>query len=93
MEYSYLNIHYSQSDVNSEWVATQKVDTIIRFHNRYIKDRLVPNVKGMGAKDAIYVLENLGLNVVLKGHGSVGQQSIAPDTPYRKGDRIVLNLI
>lgn len=90
---SELNINYLDDNINSDWIATQKQDTLVRFHNRYIKNNLVPNVKGMGAKDALFILENLGFNVVIKGRGSVGEQSLTPDTNYGKGDRIVLNLI
>ncbi len=88
-----LNIHHIDLGANSDWISTHKKDTVIEFNNRYVKNATVPNVKGMGAKDALYILENIGLNVVIKGRGSVGQQSIQPDTPFRKGDRIVLNLI
>ncbi len=88
-----LNIHHLDLGANSDWISTHKKDTVIEFNNRYVKNSMVPNVKGMGAKDALYILENIGLNVVLKGRGSVGRQSIQSDTPFRKGDRIVLNLI
>ena len=87
-----LHIPYESLGVNSDWVATEKRDSTIRFYNRYIKDRVVPDVKGMGAKDAMFVLENLGLNVVIQGRGSVSTQSISPGTRFRQGDRVVLEL-
>ena len=88
-----LQIPYENLGITSDWVATEKRDSAIRFHNRYIRDRLIPDVRGMGAKDAIFVLENLGLNVVINGRGAVGSQSIKSGTRFRQGDRIVLNLI
>jgi len=88
-----LNIGHINTDISSDWITAQKQDTVVKFNNRYVKKNLVPNVKGMGVKDALYILENLGFNVVIKGRGSVGQQSLQPDTPYRRGERIVLNLI
>ena len=38
----------------------------------------VPDVRGMGARDAVYVLESLGLLVELEGEGQVRRQSINP---------------
>jgi len=70
-----------------------KADTTVKLNNRYIHKNRVPNVKGMGIKDALFILENAGLKVVVKGRGSVGSQSLEPETPFRKGDKIVLNLI
>ena len=87
-----LQIPYENLGVNSDWVATEKHDSAIRFYNRYIEDRVVPDVKGMGAKDALFVLENLGLNVIIQGRGSVSTQSILPGTRFRQGDRVVLEL-
>ncbi len=40
----------------------------------------VPNVVGMGARDAVYALREAGLKVRLSGKGRVRQQSIAPGT-------------
>ncbi len=88
-----LNIPYQDLGINSDWVATEKQDSSIRLRNRYIKDRLVPDVTGMGAKDAVFVLENLGLDVVIEGRGSVGFQSLDPGTSYHQGDRIILKMI
>lgn len=52
----------------------------------------VPDVRGMGARDAVYVLENLGLNVRLEGSGKVKSQSIPPGQKARKGNYITLKM-
>ena len=52
----------------------------------------VPNVKGLGAKDAIYLLESCGLTVRLSGKGKVRSQSIIPGSAVRKGQIIYLTL-
>jgi len=54
---------------------------------------LVPNVSGMGLRDAIYVLEQAGLKVITVGKGKVAQQSIAPGSNIQKGERITIELI
>lgn len=52
----------------------------------------VPNVKGLGAKDALYMLETCGLNVRLTGKGKVRSQSIQPGGAVRKGQTVYLTL-
>ena len=52
----------------------------------------VPNVKGIGAKDAVYMLEACGLNVRITGRGKVTSQSLQPGTQVRKGQTIHLTL-
>ena len=52
----------------------------------------VPDVRGMGAKDAVYVLKKRGLRVSLHGTGAVKTQSIEPGTQITKGQSIRLRL-
>lgn len=52
----------------------------------------VPDVKGMSGMDAISILENLGLEVEVKGNGKVRKQSISKGTDLRKVKKIVLEL-
>ncbi len=53
---------------------------------------MVPDVTGMGLKDALYVLGNSGLKPVVKGQGEVKNQSLAAGTPVYKGTRILIEL-
>ena len=52
----------------------------------------VPNVKGMSGMDAISILENLGLEVEVRGNGSVKRQSISQGTDLKQVKKIVLEL-
>jgi cell division protein FtsI (penicillin-binding protein 3) len=52
----------------------------------------VPDVTGMGLRDAVYLLENAGLHVQIQGSGTVQVQSIAPGVPAIKGQSITLQL-
>jgi cell division protein FtsI (penicillin-binding protein 3) len=63
------------------------------LENRFIATKQVPNVKGMGLKDALYILESLGLSEEPIGEGTVVYQSIEPGTKVNKGDKIFLKLI
>ena len=53
---------------------------------------LVPNVLGMGLKDALYILENRGLHVRVQGNGMVKRQSLPPGTRAFQGSTIVIEL-
>jgi len=52
----------------------------------------VPNVRGLTLRDALFLLENRGLKVRAIGTGRVRQQSLAANTPIRKGEVIGLVL-
>ncbi len=53
---------------------------------------VTPDVKGMGLKDAVYLLENKGLRTVVTGKGRVVNQSIVAGTTFLKGQQILLML-
>ncbi|MGN0187772.1 MAG: penicillin-binding protein [Paludibacteraceae bacterium] len=57
-----------------------------------VPEQIVPNVVGMGAKDAVYLMEKAGLYVQLYGRGCVVQQSIAAGTNARRGQTVILEL-
>ena len=52
----------------------------------------MPDVCGMGLKDALYLLEQQGLNVLVNGKGSVVKQSIDPGRYIYKGMPVVIEL-
>jgi cell division protein FtsI (penicillin-binding protein 3) len=87
-----LNITVKDKNVNSKWVITRKRDSLIELANRFIESNLMPNLVGMGAKDAVYILENMGLTVEIVGRGSIQQQSIPPGTRIEKGEKVVLKM-
>jgi len=53
---------------------------------------IMPDVTGMSLKDAVYILENSGLQVTVQGKGKVHVQSITPGTAITKGQNITLQL-
>lgn len=65
-----------------------------RYVMNYVEydEGLVPDVRGMGASDALYLLEKMGMRVSISGVGKVKSQVPARNTHYRKGDRIQLTL-
>lgn len=62
------------------------------FANIQKEYKEVPNVRGMSGMDAVSILENLGLEVEVKGNGKVKNQSISKGTDLKKVKKIVLEL-
>lgn len=52
----------------------------------------VPNVIGMGANDAVYLLEEAGYKTEMTGFGRVFRQSPQPETPLAKGELVSLDM-
>ncbi|MNL67771.1 PASTA domain protein [compost metagenome] len=53
---------------------------------------VMPNVSGMGLKDALYLLGNAGLKAKVKGSGRVINQSIAAGSKIGKGLSVQIDL-
>jgi cell division protein FtsI (penicillin-binding protein 3) len=79
----------------SEWVTTEAADTVVVLKPRGIPadamDR-VPNVLGMGLRDALFILENRGLQVKVQGNGMVKHQSLQPGSKAFEGTTILIEL-
>lgn len=52
----------------------------------------MPDVSGMGARDALYLLEQAGLNVSIQGRGRVYEQSIPRGAALQPGTTVILKL-
>ncbi|MBT8220372.1 MAG: transpeptidase family protein [Bacteroidia bacterium] len=63
----------------------------VLLKERIITKNRIPNVVGMGLRDAVYLLENEGLKVTVSGFGKVKKQSILAGT-HTKGQQIHLSL-
>ena len=61
-------------------------------HEKLSSDSAMPNVQGMGARDAVYQIEKRGVKVVLKGRGKVTKKSLTPGQTIKKGDICMLTL-
>ena len=46
----------------------------------------MPNVMGMGARDAVYLLESRGVKVRIEGRGKVVSQSLPAGHEIKKGE-------
>ncbi len=64
----------------SNWVEMEQQDKKIAFTPVSINQKTVPDVRGMNAVDAVYLLENMGFTTQLNGRGKVVAQSIQSKT-------------
>jgi len=82
----------NHSETTAEWVKTDVVNNSVFWEDNSIKAERIPDVRGMTLRDALYVLENAGLEVEVKGRGRVETQSLTPGSKYARGMNIKINL-
>ena len=89
-----LDIDANTDSLETKWVVAKREEGDEELHLRdlTLREGLVPSVIGMGAKDAVYLLESAGLRVALDGLGRVSAQSMGPGTRIAKGQTIRLTL-
>lgn len=75
-----IDVTTLEGDYKAYYTTAQKQHTVI------------PNVKGMSGMDAISLLENLGLQVEVKGNGKVKSQSVNQGTAVKGVSKIMLEL-
>ncbi|HZZ75314.1 MAG TPA: penicillin-binding transpeptidase domain-containing protein, partial [Puia sp.] len=87
-----LKIPYADSSRENKWsgVYRQNSQPVIKAKTEEMKK--VPDVKGMGLKDALYLLESRDLKVIARGTGKVKQQSISAGTVVSKNQKLILDL-
>ena len=54
--------------------------------------QIIPDVTGMGARDAVYALERRGVKAIIKGRGKVKSQSLYAGTAVKQGMKCELYL-
>ena len=86
-----LNVRYKRT-ADDDWVATRESGDTIRLAGVKMLDGLVPDVRGMSLRDAIYLLENSGLRVRYSGKGRVLRQSPEHGARYYEGTMVSLEM-
>lgn len=80
----WLNLGYNKetsADENAEYAVIVAKDSLgLNLQSRTVPDKSIPSVVGMGLKDAMYLLENRGCKVHVRGVGKVRRQSLSPGT-------------
>jgi len=90
-----LNIPFI-SNVKSGWIATEIQDSTVHVQSYNLQKELaqgiMPDLHGMNAQDAVYLLENYHIHVMIKGNGAVTEQSLPAGTKFSRGQRVTLVL-
>lgn len=87
-----IDMPVQKSDPASEFVRPVKLKQKIKLKPVKIRTGYVPDVRGMGARDAVYLLKKAGLHVQVFGRGRVVTQSVRPGTRVTKGRKIMIEL-
>ena len=86
-----LHLPY-QMDAYSEWSRVRVSESHISIVPRKISSTTVPSVTGLTAKDAVYLIERLGMHVYIRGSGKVVKQTIPAGSPAVAGGLMELIL-
>jgi cell division protein FtsI (penicillin-binding protein 3) len=87
-----LDIDYKGRKPKTDLTKTIKEGDEIRLKENQVSEERVPDVRGMGARDAVFVLESSGLQVRVSGIGKVKSQSLLPGYKFKKGQTIKLTM-
>ncbi len=87
-----LKIPFNSKDEGAINVFAKDNETNLVLDERKTRTGFVPDVSGMGVKDALFILENAGLRVQCNGRGNVVRQSLSSGTKFVKGQIISIEL-
>ena len=82
----------AQGGQGYEWGVASREDNAVNFHQTRMEENVVPNVVGMGARDAVYAMSTRGLQVRVKGRGKVQRQSVPSGNKVVKGQTVLIEL-
>jgi len=86
-----LDVRYRRT-ADDDWVATRESGDTIKLAGIKLQRGLVPDVRGMSLRDAVYLLENSGLRVRYNGKGRVLRQSPEHGARYSVGSVVSLDM-
>jgi cell division protein FtsI (penicillin-binding protein 3) len=87
-----LKMKYRDSAKADEWSRLSVANDQSVLSKRAVANNIMPDMRGMGLKDALFLLENRKLKVVFHGRGKVTSQSIEPGTYVSNHQTVILEL-
>jgi cell division protein FtsI (penicillin-binding protein 3) len=75
-----------------QWATVSRDSTGLTMIAVNTDGDVIPNVVGMGLREAVYLMENCGLNVNFSGRGRVVSQSLRAGDPPVRGATVTLRL-
>jgi cell division protein FtsI (penicillin-binding protein 3) len=83
---------YKDSVQQQDWGRLYPVNKEAVLYSKPVADSSMPDVRGMGLRDALFLLENMQLKVKTKGKGKVNAQSITAGMPIAKNQLVTIEL-
>lgn len=87
----YRDLHALNPDLEDK-VTLREASGGAEKNDLTLAEGVIPNVVGMGLRDAIYMLENSGLRVHYTGRGKVAKQSPQPGVRISRGATVAIEL-
>lgn len=89
-----LHIRYTKEKSTDPalWSTAVCRDSLVALSSLQVPDQRVPNVVGMGLKDALYLMNLHGIRVRVSGWGTVRQQSLPPGDLVNRGQTVTLTM-
>lgn len=87
----YSKLKFEQSDM-TDYIKIQTEDSSMVVKPLICNGKTMPELIGMGARDAVYILETAGIRVKVIGKGKVKKQSVPPGMAVKKGTLCVIEL-
>ena len=82
----------SYTNGNPIWGKVSRNSQLVAMSQHKSPANIVPDVRGMGARDAVFLLESRGVRTTIHGCGKVKEQSVLPGTTVRKGEACILTM-
>lgn len=83
-----LGLHITKPSVM--WVKGKDINGMCALSEQNVQSGIVPNVVGLTIKDAVYMLENLGMKVRFHGKGKVVSQSVVAGSRIDKRNNVIV---
>jgi cell division protein FtsI (penicillin-binding protein 3) len=87
-----VKVDQTTSNGRSNYSRMFKQGSTTAIATQAISSKQMPALNGMGLKDAVYLCENLGLKVMVKGRGKVVAQSVVAGQSIKRGQSIIIQL-
>lgn len=87
-----LRVPYRYKGAEDAWIKAETHESGLVLEGNSTERNLMPDVIGMGVRDALFLLENKGLRVSVSGVGKVVSQSIPAGTPLKSRQKVAIHL-
>ena len=89
---STLQWKYKDSVGAHEWTRLYAANYEPVLNGQPVSKKNMPDVRGMGLKDALFLLENMQAKVIVRGRGKVKTQSVTPGAAFTKKQPVIIEL-